>query len=499
MLDELAQRGKRVGVDEVGKPLEAIHSRPAMSGDAAAVEELMPRLVESGYQAWVDGSYPAAIRDLSRAVEIARDASGAIIENKDRRMLVGSALIGLALANRRCGQSPVQCRLTDAEAAATLDAAQRWMTEVVGSFQESEIELANYGPEALDFYRKVRQSIRARSAGGTLIVNVDDAGAMIFVNEGYAGLGKATLDNVFLGSCRVLVRKGANPGRVFRPSMVPGEPTRLHVSWAFEAALHSSPRWVGLRFTDEAAREAHEVSYATRIARLIGADAVIVLAIRAEKGRRALVGAVYEADGTALPRTADIALEPIEPSPKRLRAMAAYLAGDIDRIPDDPLPAGRSRGRASQVILGIGALAAAGSSVWYLASPDDDHTTPTYEGRTTPVAVFFGSSLALGAGVYLYLRTAKTGAATAAALGAGIAALLSGAMLYAMDEDPYSGPGPLRYHYRDTAPVGLILGSAGVALTGAGIWLLRREPRARSMPIVSAARARGFIGWSTAF
>jgi hypothetical protein len=499
MLDELAQRGKRVGVDEVGKPLEALHSRPAMSGDAAAVEELMPRLVESGYQAWVDGSYPTAIRDLSRAVEIARDASGAIIENKDRRMLVGSALVGLALANRRCGQSPVKCQLTDAEAAAALDAAQRWMTEVVGSFQESEIELANYGPEALDFYRKVRQSIRARSAGGTLIVNIDDAGAMIFVNEGYAGLGKATLSNVFLESCRVLVRKGANPGRVFRPSMVPGEPTRLHVSWAFEAALHTSPRWVGLRFTDEAARETHEVPYATRIARLVGADTVIVLAIRAEKGRRALVGAVYGADGTALPRTADIALEPIEPSAKRLRAMAAYLAGDIDRIPDDPVPAGRSRGRASQVVLGIGALAAVGSSVWYLASPDDDHTVP-YEDRKTPaVAVFVGSSLALGTGVYLYLRTSKTGAATAAVLGAGVTTLLSGAMLYVTDEDPYSGPGAQRPYYRNTAPLGLIFGSAGVTLTGAGIWLLTRMPRDRSMPIVLVARTRGFIGWSTAF
>lgn len=226
---------------------------------------------------------------------------------------------------------------------------------------------------------------------------------------------------------------------------------------------------------------------------------MIVLAIRAEKGRRALVGAVYGADGTALPRTPDIALEPIEPSPKRLRAMAAYLAGDIDRIPDDPLPAGRSRGRASQALLGIGALAAVGSSVWYLASPDDDHTMPTYEGRKAPVAVFFGSSLALGAGVYLYLRTSRTGAVTAAVLSAGVTALLSGAMLYAIDEDPYSGPGTLRYHHRDTAPAGLILGGAGVALTGAGIWLLRRDPRGRSMPIASAARTCGFLGWSTSF
>jgi hypothetical protein len=501
MLDELAQRGKRVGVDEIGKPLEAIHSRPAVNGDAAAVEELMPRLVESGYQAWVDGSYLATIRDLSRAIEIARDASGAIIENKDRRMLVGSALIGLALANRRCGQAPVKCRLTEADAAAALDAAQRWMTEAVASFQESEIDAANYGPEALDFYRKVRTRIRARSAGGALIVSVDDAGAMIFANEGYSGLGRATLSNVFLGSCRVLVRKGSNPGRVFRPLIVPGEATRLHVSWAFEAALHTSPRWAGLRFGDEAAREAHEVPYAKRIARLVGADTVIVLTIRAEKGRRALVGAVYGTDGTALPRTADIALEPIEPSPKRLRAMAAYLAGDIDRIPDDPSPAGRGRERASQAVLGIGALAAVGSSVWYFASPADDHTMPAYDDRKTPaVAVFVGSSLAIGAGVTLYLRASRSiGVTTAAVLGTGIAALLSGAMLYATDEDLYPGPGWKRPTYRNTAAGGLIIGSAGIALTGVGIWLLMREHRDTFIPIASIGPDRGFIGWSGSF
>jgi hypothetical protein len=502
MLDELSQRGKRVGVDEVGRPLEAIHSRPAVSGDPAAIEELMPRLAESGYQAWLDGNYRVTIRDLGRAVELARDAPGAIIENKDRRMHVGSAMVGLALAYKRCGQTPVKCALSEANAAEYLDAAQRWMTEVVGSFQESEVDVTNYGPEALELYRKVRQSVRARAAGGSLLVTVDDAGAMIFVNEGYTGLGKVALGNVWLASCRVLVRKGSSPGRVFRPSIVPGEPTRLHVSWAFEAALHTSPRWAGLLFGDEASREEYEVPYGTRIARLVGADTVIVLTIRAEKGRRALAGAVYGANGTALPRTADIALEPIEPSPKRLRAMAAYLAGDIDRIPGDPSSTGHARGqlswrRISQVIIGIGALAAAGSAAWYLASPDDDHTLPAYVDRkTVAVGVFVGSAIAMGGGVSLYSHRSRRAGVM---LGVGVAALLSGAMLYATDQDEYRGLGWVRETYRDSATSGLVAGGAGLALTGVGIWLLRRAHHAPATPIVFAARDHRLLGWSGRF
>jgi hypothetical protein len=505
MLEELGQRGKRVGVDGVGVPLELIHSRPAVSGDSAAVAEQLPRLAELGYQAWLDGNYPAAIRDLGGAIEIARTASGAIIENKDRRLLVGSALVGLALANRRCGQMPVRCGLTEASAAEALDAAQRWMTEVVGSFQESEVDVANYGPEALVFYQKVRQSIRARSVGGTLIVSVDDAGSMIFVNEGYAGLGKATLNNVLLASYRVLVRKGASPGRVFRPSIVPGEPTSLHVSWGFEAALHTSPRWAGVLFGDEDTRDHYEVPYATRVARLLGADTVIVLTIRTEKGRRALVGAVYGADGTALPRSADIALEPVAPSPRRLRAMAAYLAGDIDRIPDDPLPAERRTGgalaqRLSQIVIGVGALAAVGSAAWYLASPDDDYTMPVYDDQKTPaVIVFSGSSAVIGAGLYLYFRKSRsTGVVAAAALGLGIAASLSGAMLYATDEDQHLS-GWQRKYYRNSASMGLIQGGAGIALTGVGLWLLSRTHRPASGPVVLAAHDRGLVGWSGYF
>jgi hypothetical protein len=137
-----------------------------------------------------------------------------------------------------------------------------------------------------------------------------------------------------------------------------------------------------------------------------------------------------------------------------------------------------------------------GSAAWYLASPDDDHMTPTYDDRKSPaVQVFVGGSVVVGAGVYLYLRKSRsTGIATAAMLGTGVAALLSGTILYATDEESYRGSGWVRPTHRETAAMGLIAGGTGVALTGVGLWLLSRDHRDTSMPIVFVDRDRGWIG-----
>ena len=145
-----------------------------------------------------------------------------------------------------------------------------------------------------------------------------------------------------------------------------------------------------------------------------------------------------------------------------------------------PAARGRRRWRrVSQVVLGLGALGLVGSSAVYLASPADDRTMPTYNDRKAPAAdVFVGSSFVMGAGLYLYLRESRSiSDATAAMLGAGAAALLASAMWYAADEDLYQGPGWQREYYYDSAIHGLIAGSAGVALTGVGIWLLTRDLR----------------------
>jgi hypothetical protein len=102
----------------------------------------------------------------------------------------------------------------------------------------------------------------------------------------------------------------------------------------------------------------------------------------------------------------------------------------------------------------------------------------------------------MGAGVSLYSDGSRRARVM---LGMGLAALLSGAMLYATDQDSYRGPGWVRETYRDSATSGLIAGGAGLALTGVGIWLLRRAPRAPSVPIVFAARDRGLLGWTGRF
>ena len=158
--------------------------------------------------------------------------------------------------------------------------------------------------------------------------------------------------------------------------------------------------------------------------------------------------------------------------------------------------------RATAAVIGVGALATLGSGAWYLATPDDDHMRPTYDDgdeKRQAVIMFLGGSIVVGAGVYLYLRVSGSAdITTATVLSTGVAALLAGSMLYATDQEPYLGRGVVRPTYRNTALSGLLFSGVGIALTGAGVWLLM-QPRDTAMPIVAVERGRGFVGWTGRF
>jgi hypothetical protein len=108
----------------------------------------------------------------------------------------------------------------------------------------------------------------------------------------------------------------------------------------------------------------------------------------------------------------------------------------------------------------------------------------------------------------LWLREARqTTHLTAAVLGAGASGIIAGGALFLTNEDERSDS---RY-YRNTERIGLIVGTAGLAMTGVGLWLLHREsdpgssPAAEvahqraSIPIVAAGPAHALLGWAGSF
>lgn len=83
-----------------------------------------------------------------------------------------------------------------------------------------------------------------------------------------------------------------------------------------------------------------------------------------------------------------------------------------------------------------------------------------------------------------------------AVMAAGAAAVLGGIVLFAVDEDPNPTGGK---QYWDTAPAGVAIGLAGLAVGGAGAYLWRRASRRDTAPAATLARGAVVIGWSGSF
>jgi hypothetical protein len=82
-------------------------------------------------------------------------------------------------------------------------------------------------------------------------------------------------------------------------------------------------------------------------------------------------------------------------------------------------------------------------------------------------------------------------------MGAGGVALLAGAILIAIDQDP-DPTGPQQETYRDSATGGVVIGLVGAAALGTGIYLWMRD-RPDSAPVAAISRDGGFVGWAGRF
>lgn len=81
-------------------------------------------------------------------------------------------------------------------------------------------------------------------------------------------------------------------------------------------------------------------------------------------------------------------------------------------------------------------------------------------------------------------------------IAAGGTALLAGGIMIAIDED-VDPMGQQEPNIRDTATGGVVLGLAGAAALGAGIYLWRRDRQ--SAPVASVSGDGGYVGWAGRF
>jgi hypothetical protein len=403
LLSEVAERGYSVGSLDLGAEVDKRLSRPGLTLDDEALAETI-RLVDAGWESWFQLDLPTVIDKMSLALARFQRSPATLAQNQTRRDLVYKALIGLALAHKRTGN---------------VEQATRAIAELIRSFSDRDFNRSMYGPEPHDLYRAVKAEL-AQHGRGSLRVEVDDATAVIFLNEQYVGVGSAHKADLFPGRYRVYVQKGSVVGRLHEVDIRPGVEENLVIAWGFEAALHTGKGFVGFRFTDAKDRQTHEAEYATMVARALGASGVVVVTLQPVQGRRAVVGAVLSLDTGRATRTASLALEPVLPDPMQLRGLGRFLAGGepmaglivteekpMQVVTAQSTPQRRPYRPWKWLTLGTGVATSAvgvGLLVWEPSRYDDDgRLRPQHTDTTLPGLALVGAGAALvGAGAWLW-------------------------------------------------------------------------------------------------
>ncbi|MCW5808023.1 MAG: hypothetical protein KIT31_37070 [Deltaproteobacteria bacterium] len=313
------------------------------------------------------------------------------------------------------------------------DNADTTMKQLIRMFPTRPLPRVDFGPDGEKLQRDALESVLAMGRGRLSIFG-GNAQSVIFVHGQIRGIGKAILGDLVPGTYHVFVQVPGTAGRQYELEVTANEEASLYVESELDDALWVTDRWVGFQFASDAER-GKEARYASTLAkRWTGADIVAVIGTAQIRGRSALIGTLYRTTGHAL-RSAFIELDD-RTSTGATRALAHFLA---DGTPADGL----------QVLT------------------RDAEQRPSQEARPNR---FYAKALAA----------------------AGITMIVAGGVLIAYDEDPVAG-GPQRPTYRDSAPAGVVLGTAGVILSSVGTYLWLRKPR-RTMPVVAVTGDAAVVG-----
>lgn len=492
--DELANAGVFVKPDDVITVAGAVLPLPGVSDPSlgASYPAYLNGQVELGASQVFKQEYAAGIRTLEGVITAAWANAALVVRDPDAQKWLSKAYASLAFAHRRLAtkaaddeRAAVQRRdskaVEDARARREREerAAQAAVREQIRSYTEFPIGRM-VGPEIETYAEQERKALDSLPRG-TLGVRVSAFDAQVYIDELGRGRGNVRLEG-WPGAHRVLVQR-QGIARRYTARVRANETTTLDIDWSADSAFQATSKFIGFEWRGNEDRTA---TAAGRYARTSDRHDIYIASV-IERGQRRFLDAfvIIKQRGTEQRHRA---IEIVEGDERCARDLARFLVQGttsdclID-IPDEAeeVPA-TTTSRApwwAKVVFGTGAVAVGASTVVYLVAPDDDHTQPTYDDYKGPaVYAFLGSAGVAAAGGYLWLRASHSDA-TAATLSVGTAAIVSGVMLVATDEDARAADRGYwqRERYRDSASMGVIVGGAGIALTGVGLWLWRREPR----------------------
>jgi hypothetical protein len=484
VLDELERHGFAVSPEVIRQLLGGRAPRPGRLDEGKTIADIK-QLVSAGRSAFDKGMLEASEKALRGAVELIRRNPTLLVLDTNNERVTYNAFASLSMTLYKRGN---------------IDESNKVMLDLL-RVSSRPIPQDDFGPKAIDLHAEAEK--RAQAMGrGSLAISVSDSRAMVFVDYTYRGMGQVALGDQLPGRHSVLVQVPGTVGLQYVRDVQAGTANALDVNWEAEFMLHLEGLWAGflLATEDERARESLLV---TELARHLGVDDVIILSAQKVGGVEFIGGIQYPANGE--PPIG--AFAPINGGEPLLRALGTYLYNGtmaaglrVLRAPAKGEPstvADRDSGIPSSwmptwvpaAVTGAGAAVMLGGAVAYIGKPYDPSKprADATDGRYTIVDIMVGGSAVLGAGVYLWSRESLSARPLAAgALGLGIASTAVGVQLYLVNQDG-SAAGP-RY-IRQTKTAGVIVGAAGLALSGAGIWLLHRD-RASAVSSDVAVRHR---------
>jgi hypothetical protein len=247
-----------------GKRLEATIGPRAISLDAEQKATLR-RQAQAGIDAYADGKIPEAVRLLGELRERFPTVAGGDEQDSQFRALLLRAMLALALAHGRAGDS------------LRGDEVARFAAR---HLPDQEVSRKLQGAEAVELLTRARKQLTAR---GGLRVDAGRPGAAVLIGGRYAGVTPLTLSDLAAGEQFIEVRGASERGRVHRVTIPERAQLELLVDPDLEGALssHGEAALVVRSLPDRAVI----ARMAARLGSTLGAEEVYVIGLRNEAGR----------------------------------------------------------------------------------------------------------------------------------------------------------------------------------------------------------------------
>jgi hypothetical protein len=391
---ELTRRGYLAG-DGLAGAIDQQVSRAAGTLSASQAADAQT-LVGQGYDHFINGEYAEALAKEQQALAVYAAAPATLSREPSLREQEWKAWLVAARSSELLGKG---------------EDAFRLMAEAIRAMPDRAVNTSEFDPSVKALHKKVKDEL-ARQGAGSLDIKVDDATAVIFVDERFAGTGAVSLDGLLPGRYRVYVARGEEPGRVREIDVPAKGRAALVVPWVIDGALRTRPGYVGLERSDNA------LDAAVRLGRALAAKQVVVLSVRAIEGHRSITAYAIGTESQTKIYGA-VQLEPVSPAAAVLTKLGAMLAGDKVDVPGlithEPSPVRTRRvvgQRPSAMhtlkwVFGAGALVALGTGGALIAidggpTPGQLRQPEYHQTKNLGIGVAAGGAALAAVAIYMF-------------------------------------------------------------------------------------------------